>query len=627
MNQNFLKIYNDELRYLRELGGEFAAAYPKVAGRLGLDAFECADPYVERLLEGVSFLAARVHARLDAEFPRFTQHLAGIVCPQLLTPTPSMAIVQFEPEWGHPSLEKGVVVPRHTALNGRLGPHSVTRCEFRTAHEVTLHPLRLNGASYVLSSGALGSVAEDVNDEKAQAILRLRFEVTGEIPLQALDIDALPLYLRGNEGFAECLYEQLLGHVVEMFASSTEPGAVPIRLSKGRISPLGFDDASALLPLTSQTFGGYRVLREYFAFSQRFLFVNIEGLRSALPRCGGASFDVIFLLDEYRPDLFRSVDAANFALFCSPVINLFPRRADRILFDETRFEHPLVVDKTRPLDFEVHSVESVTGYEEGNVPATCFKPFYQARGVGCGDRQNGAYFQLYRRPRQHDVRERELGARSRYLGSEAFIALVDSSENCHRVPLRQLAVDVLCTNRDLPLRLPIGLGATDFTCEAELPVRSVRCLSGPSEPKQMPEEGEALWRFINHLSHNYLSLVDDSSGEGSGEALRALLDIYRATHDSISEHQVLAIKTLVSRPIVRRLPGRGPIAFGRGLELTLTIDESGFDGAGAFLFGKVLESFFASYVSINHFTETVVCSTTRGEIMRWEPRFGLCQVL
>ena len=89
MDPRLLSYYNRELQHLREMGGEFAARVPqdRRAG-WGWRRFECADPYVERLLEGFAFLAARVQLKIDAEFPRFTQHLLEMVYPHYLAPTP-----------------------------------------------------------------------------------------------------------------------------------------------------------------------------------------------------------------------------------------------------------------------------------------------------------------------------------------------------------------------------------------------------------------------------------------------------------------------------------------------------------------------------------------------------------
>src|SRR5947207_15685675 len=124
MDERLLDHYNKELRHLREMAGEFAREFPKIAGRLALDkdAREvCPDPYVERLLEGFAWLAARVHLKLDAEFPRFTQALLETVYPHYLSPVPSMAIVRFEIDPPQPALAAGVAIPRGTSLTLSLG--------------------------------------------------------------------------------------------------------------------------------------------------------------------------------------------------------------------------------------------------------------------------------------------------------------------------------------------------------------------------------------------------------------------------------------------------------------------------------------------------------------------------
>ena len=127
-------------------GAEFAERFPKIAARLALDTTEVADPYVERLLEGFSFLCARVRLKLDAEFPRFAQHLLDVVYPHYLAPTPAMLIAQFVPTLADPALAEGFALPRGTVLRGQIARSEVTGSQFRTAHEVVLWPLELADA-------------------------------------------------------------------------------------------------------------------------------------------------------------------------------------------------------------------------------------------------------------------------------------------------------------------------------------------------------------------------------------------------------------------------------------------------------------------------------------------------
>ena len=109
MDPRLLRYYNQELRYLREMGGEFAREFPKIAGRLGMEGMEVADPYVERLLEGCAFLSARVQLKQDAEFPHLSQHLLEMVSPNFTAPLPSMLVARLQPSTQDPNLLAGWV--------------------------------------------------------------------------------------------------------------------------------------------------------------------------------------------------------------------------------------------------------------------------------------------------------------------------------------------------------------------------------------------------------------------------------------------------------------------------------------------------------------------------------------
>jgi len=632
MNPLLLKYYTQELAHLREMGAEFAETFPKVAGRLGLEQFECADPYVERLLEGFSFLAARVQMRLDAQYPRFAQHLMEIVFPQYLAPIPSMVVAQFAPDFSHPSLARGIRVPRHTALVGQLDKHETTRCEYRTAHELMLWPLELVEARYAPDSGVSGHVS-GLGASRPLAALHLRFQAHGVQALSALALDTLPLYLRGSDNSAVRVYEQLTGHVVGGYivpAGSSVPSAV---LPANCVMPAGLSDEEALLPNTARSFSGFRLLQEYFAFAQRFLFVELQGLRQALRTCEGTAFELVLLLDEHDSTLESAIDASQFALYSTPAINLFERRTDRIWVSDEQFEYHVVADRTRPIDFEIHSIAGVDGYRMGASEPRRFDPLYRLRSGEAG--HAGAYYQMRRETRLPSEQERRLGTRSRYVGSEVYIALVDGAEQHLPVDLHQLGVNALCTNRDLPLRMRVGAGTTDFVCGEPMPVESVRCVAGPSEPRSaLAQHDDVVWRLADGLSANYLPLTENlgaghesDAAHARAHALRDLLNLHCRQDDHVAKRQIMSIERLSARPVMRRLPIAGPTAFGRGLEIDVEFADSPFAYEGGFLFGAVLQAFFAFYVSINHFTETVVRTPGRGEVMRWPPRVGQCAIL
>jgi type VI secretion system protein ImpG len=620
MDPRLLKYYNAELQHLREMSGEFAGEFPKIAGRLGLDAFECADPYVERLIEGFAFLAARVRLKTDAEFPRFTQHLLDLVYPHFLTPAPSMAVVRFQPDLREGGLAEGFRIPRGTELRSLLGKSDHTPCDYRTGHDLTLWPLELVEAEYLGSPGAVGALG--VGElQGVKAAIRLRLRATAGLSFDKLTLDALPIFLRGGTETPMRLYELLFAATQ---AVVVRPAVRPVPWQRvirdTPIRPVGFQAHEALLPYTAQSFDGYRLLREYFLFPNRFMFFELAGLGQALRRCTGNQIDVIILLKRGDPALDNAVSAEEFALFCAPAVNLFPKRADRIHLNEQSAEHHLVVDRTRPMDFEIYKIDSVVGYGAGNDRQQAFWPFFTSTDLSApGEGQ--AYYAVRREPRRLSTRQRSRGSRSSYVGSEVFLSLVDAAEAPYRHDLRQIAVEALCTNRDLPIDMPVGKGTTDFTLQLGAPVESVRCMVGPTRPKPSHGDGDTTWQLISHLSLNYLSLIDSNAEEGAA-ALRQLLSLYADAGDPAVAKQIEALRSVISKPIVRRTPIAGPIAFARGIEVSITYAEEGFEGTGGFLLGAVLERFFAQYSSINSFSETVLRAQNRGEIMRWQRRIG-----
>ena len=623
MDPRLLKHYNRELQHVREMGAEFAREFPKIAGRLGMDGIECADPYVERLLEGFAFLTARVQLKLDAQYPVFTQHLLEMVYPNFLSPLPSMAVVQLTPDWRDAGLVSGHTVARHTPMRGQLGAEERTACQYRTAHEVTLWPIELAEAKYLDSPAALAAAGIAIPaGTAARAGLRLRFRMQGSVPVHDMRLDTLPIFLAGGES-AMRLYEQLLGNLVSYQVRGGD--VVSAWLPASGVEPLGFEDSQSLLPSDARGFSGYRLLQEYFACPQRFLFANVTGLRKSLMRVDGQEFDIVFLFDRSVTSLHNAVSADNFRLFCTPAINLFPRRADRIHLDPGQTEHHVVVDRTRPVDYEIHSIRSVDGYGDSQEPEQHFEPFYGG-DARTWHNPHAAYYSVRREPRLLSVRQRRKGARSSYTGSELFISLVDCHDVSHPSRLRQLGLDVLCSNRDLPLQMPVGKGQSDFQMDGGAPVSCIRCVAGPTRPRPATDGGESAWKLVSHLQLNYLSLFEREDGEGVN-ALREMLGLYCDAHDAGAQRQLEGIKSVLARPIVRRIPVAGPIMFGRGLEVTLTCEETAFEGGAAYLLAAVLRQFFARYVSINAFTETVLRTVERNEVARWPATPGTVAVL
>jgi type VI secretion system protein ImpG len=362
------------------------------------------------------------------------------------------------------------------------------------------------------------------------------------------------------------------------------------------------------------------LLQEYFAFPQRYRFFEVSGLAGALKKVDASEVELVVLLGRGDATLEAVVDRSNLALYCTPALNLFPKRADRINVKDSAHEFHVVPDRTKPLDFEVYALTSVVGYGAGADSERRFQPFYTAYSSDETHR-DAAYFTTRREPRLLPLSAKRRGSRSSYIGTEVFLSLVDSAEAPFSGDLRQLSIETLCTNRDLVLQMPKTAGRPDLSLDIAAPVENVTIINGPSRPYSPLADGSVSWRAISHLSLNYLSLVQASPQEGAA-ALRDLLELYVAGPDHSGRGQIEGIRSIGVERIVRRLRGAGPIAFGRGLEITVRVDELAFEGASAFLLGCVLDRYFARHVSINSFTETVLQSESRGEISRWGQQWG-----
>lgn len=617
MDRRFLAYYDRELSYMRDLGGEFAREFPKIAGHLGLNSTECADPYAERLLEGLAFLAARVQLKLDAEFPRFTEHLLEMVYPHYLAPTPSVAVVRFEPNPRQPALAQGFSIPRGAALRAQLGGTGSAAVTYRTSRDVTLWPLEITGLRHTPFTGDLGEFKLD-SPRTVRSTLRIRLRTLGGVKLSDLNIEHLPIFVRHKDSASTRLFELLHRSALGIsFKREGPAGSVVCR--SGRVAAMGFGEDDSVLPNVAGTFQGYRLLQEYFALPMCFHFAELQNLSEGFRACPEEQAELVVLLDQHDGTLEPSATPDQLALFCAPAVNLFEHAADRIHLSPREHEYHVVPDRTRPLDLEVHSITGVVGHGSSAGHRRDFRPFY-----ACTDRTSRdhapAYYTVHRRQRVLSSREQRVGPRSQYAGSEVFVALVDGREGSHASDLKQLAVRTLCTNRDLPLALAIGEGMTDFQLTSGAPVNAVRCVAGPSAPRPSNAWGQTAWRLISHLSLNYLSITD-SPGEGAA-ALRELLQLYGDLEESSVRRQISGVLSIRSSPIVRRLPLEGPMTFGRGLQLRLECDETAFEGTGVFLLASVLERFFAKYVSINSFTEMVLETKQRAEVMRWPPRIG-----
>lgn len=620
MDPRILGYYSKELSYMREMSAEFARQHPKIAGRLGMQGIEVADPYVERMIEAFCFMTARTQMKLDEEFPRLTQRLLEVVYPHYVAPMPSISVIQMLPAPSQGYAGQGFMVPANTTFRSEIPQGEQTACEFRSRRDVRLWPVELVSAELMEAPQALsGKVNLRALPRKVTGALVMILRTHAEGGFARLQgLDSLPVYIAGEESIASRLFELIhASHAGSVIRAADDKAGDAHVIEKAAVQFDALQPEHGLLPRQWNTFHGHQLLQEYLACSSAFYFFTLTGLEKGLQNIAGQEAQVVLLLERFDAQLVPHVQAALLRLFCTPVINLFPKRTDQIVLHHAQTEQHVVPDRTRPLDYEVYAVERASGYQRASVQEMIFKPMYS---VSCHDlAQQERYFSVRREQRVIRDSRRGQGARSAYPGTEVFLTLADRQHAPYHADLHSLCVDALVTNRDLPGLL--RQTQAGLSMPASAPVTSVHFVHHPSLPRPPVAHGETAWRLIRQLAFNYQPLHDLPEAEGA-RLLRELLHLHVLPQEREQQVQIDSLIGAHTGPVVSRLPDRGLLMYGRGVQCRLTIDESGFSGGSPYLFGLILHHYLARHVAINVFVQTELHTVQRGAISRWQPRFG-----
>lgn len=590
---SFNHYYQSELTALRQLGKRFAERSPALAPFLGQSG---RDPDVERLLEGFAFLTGRLRQKLDDELPELTHSLMHLLWPNYMRPLPAFSMLQFEPlKRPGPALP----VPRNTPVES--APIQGVSCRFRTCYASEVLPLALSGLDYAAQGGG--------------ALLSLRLSMSADGHLGELNLQHLRLHLCGERYISQLLYLGLLRHLEGIRLVALDDAGQPLRdaageplpalhLDAGQLQPVGFAEDEALVPYPLNTFRGYRYLQEYFAFQDKFLFVDLLGLDALrrlpeehLKRARGLElrFDIRQAgVQRIRPTL------DNLRLYCTPVVNLFAHDATPIRLDGRQDQYLLRPAEYDPQHCGVFSVDRVTGWKPGGMGYEEYVPFESF--------EHDASFDVPRSRPHYSVRQQPslLGD-----GLETWLSFgarqVDQQET--------LSVELTCTNQNLPRQL--GPGDICRPCEGTPEFLVFRNIGAVTPSYAPPLHRDYLWKLISNMSLNYLSLANV-------EALKVILETYDLPRhydqhaEKVSQRLLAGLKGIAHHHVDRLHRGL-PV---RGVRTELVMDASCYLGEGdLFLFASVLNEFFALYASLNSYHELRVQST-QGEVYQWTPRMG-----
>lgn len=652
MSRELWPFYEQELAFLRTQARDFGREYAKEAGFLRLEGSgRSLDPHVERMMQGFALLAARIRLKLDDDFPELTDALLSILYPHYLAPLPSMMIAQFEPHQGA-DLINGLVIPKHTQF--RTTPVNGVECEYRTVYPTRLWPIRvaeamLKGPPYLDIKELLSSITLPPNGNKAR--LRLRLDMTSSGKLTDLGLGKpeasgrkapLRLFLDGDGPFTATMYELLFNNLTGMVFR--DPGGdkvveIPVEEAlhtvgfttrRTRTSQYAMDNADeGVLPYPDHSFPGYRLLTEFFAYRDKFLFLDLGGWDRA--RAGGlltqGSVEIHFFFDQQvNPDLERSVTARTFRPGCVPLVNLFRKGStEGFPITQQKYDYTLVPDHEFPEGYEIYSVDAVF-HRTPDGHEVRYEPFYSFRHQE-RSREN-RYWYARRRP----------SLRTGDRGTNIDISFVDLDFN-PKLPAENIAMaEVTCLNRDLPNRLAENMGSWALRPLSLVVPATLNVIRAPT-PTLRPMQkridrvtGEddysrkmTYWRVVSHLALNHLSITDPDEGR---QALKEYLSLYDFSDDQHPELREVAqsiregVLRVGSRRDVAFVPGDTVGGYARGIEVQLELDEEKYLGVGSYLFASVLERFFALYASINSFTKLVYRTRQRGLIKTWEPRAG-----
>lgn len=656
-----LPYFENELTFLRRRGQSFAQAYPRIAGQLQLGSDEAKDPHVERMIESFALLTARVNKRLDDDFPLFTESLLEVLYPHYLRPFPSASIAQFDLGAAAGQMSKPAVMERGTLLNSR--PVKGVPCKFRTTQAVQLMPLRLTEASF---RNAVQAPEGTRLPSGVTSVISITLDLLSPQASWAMLADQpLRIYLDGEPSqvsvLRETLCHKVLGVMVQAKPHQPWHGAEASLSGQPAARPTlaGFADDEALIDFDARSQAAYRLLTEYFAFPEKFNFVDLPvpvppALRHA-PVAMGAdkvaqvaaqrSLVVHLLLsgvclDSDESRLLETLNARNLLLGCSPVINLFKQPADPIRVTHTNSAYPVLVDGRRAFGYEVYSIDRVFRVKQTAQGESVqeFRPFFSLQhddllGVDEDDDSVGVAPTLAAQRRARAALEDANGNRAggRYWsahrdedmavdspGYEMSLCIVDVDFDPALPQTDTLSLTVTATNRDLPTLLPFGSPGGDLFMEGGGLAKEVKLLRKPTPSLRFERGRGALWRLISHLSLNHLSL----SGGGI-DALKEMLRLYDLPRSATNRRQIDGLMAIEFKPATAWLPGEPYATFVRGTEVRLTVDEDSFVGSGLGLFAAMLDQFFGLYVHANSFTKlTLISARTQEEVLSCPPRNG-----
>jgi type VI secretion system protein ImpG len=591
-NDPLLKYFEDEMRYLRAAGDEFAAQHPEAARRLGLSTVGARDDSVEQVFEGFAFLTARLRMKLDDALPEITEPLIDDLWPHAAHTIPSLAMLECVPRTGE-ARALGTLPAGLRVRSTPVDPNGAV-CVYRTTQPVRLLPLEVREAA--LSVRADGRTA-----------IRIAFDLLHLEQRTPDDLSCIRLYLHGERRVASALYAALTRQIDTIGVRMPTLMDGELHMQPGMyVNAAGFGPGTRLWPSTDAqrdlALDREQTMLEYFAFPEKFHFVDLCGFDATSVPAGETCIEFEIVLDRPRAsDLsaasFGSLtfDRSNIRLFCTPVINLFEIDA-------------------KPLRPSVHGRDYLV--EAPDAAGTHVEP-YEAVSVAATDRESGEryVYQPFRSLRHRGGLQRDelperyfhTSTRAGVMGTaQMWITLGGPAwDEPGSVPDAHITVRVLANNGTLPRMALAESGLAEPVSDFG-GIRSVRNLTSPTTPLYPPRGEPYDWQAISHFQGRELSMLD-------AQVLRAALGLYDWTGHEANAKRIQAIQR-VSR-FGKRTVSRGAVL--RIIQIRVELDAAGFAGPGDMvLFGEILNHFVGRYADSHTAVQLVLVADGRETVFR-----------